>query len=47
MVRALCHRVMVMEHGRIVEEGPVSEVLSNPRTAYTQRLVKAAFDIAA
>ncbi|MDW6024866.1 ABC transporter ATP-binding protein [Mesorhizobium sp. BAC0120] len=47
VVRALCHRVMVMEHGRIVEEGPVSEVLSNPRTAYTQRLVKAAFDIAA
>ena len=47
VVRALCHRVVVMQHGRIVEEGPVSEILSNPKTAYTERLVKAAFDVAA
>ncbi len=32
VVRALCHRVVVMQHGNIVEEGPVSEVLSNPKT---------------
>jgi peptide/nickel transport system ATP-binding protein len=36
-----------MQQGRIVEEGPVDEVLSNPRTAYTERLVKAAFEVAA
>ncbi|KQX42153.1 MULTISPECIES: ABC transporter ATP-binding protein [Ensifer] len=47
VVRALCHRVVVMQHGRIVEEGPVSEILSNPKTAYTERLVRAAFDVAA
>jgi peptide/nickel transport system ATP-binding protein len=47
VVRALCHRVMVMQNGRIVEEGPVSEVLSHPKTEYTARLVRAAFDIAA
>jgi len=47
VVRALCHRVMVMQHGRIVEEGPVNEVLINPKTDYTARLVRAAFDIAA
>jgi peptide/nickel transport system ATP-binding protein len=46
VVRALCHRVMVMQHGKIVEEGPVSEVLVNPRTDYTRRLVRAAFEIA-
>lgn len=46
VVRALCHRVIVMQHGRIVEEGPVDEVLSNPKTEYTRRLVRAAFDIA-
>ncbi|MGX9856396.1 ABC transporter ATP-binding protein [Limimaricola variabilis] len=46
VVRALCHRVMVMQHGKIVEEGPVNEVLVNPRTDYTQRLVRAAFEIA-
>ncbi|HEY8574997.1 MAG TPA: ABC transporter ATP-binding protein [Devosia sp.] len=47
VVRALCHRVMVMQHGKIVEQGPVADVLTNPQTEYTARLVRAAFDIAA
>ena len=47
VVRALCHRVVVMQHGRIVEEGPVEDVLTRPRTPYTERLVRAAFDVAA
>jgi peptide/nickel transport system ATP-binding protein len=47
VVRALCHRVVVMQEGKIVEEGPVSEILNNPNTAYTKRLVKAAFEVAA
>ncbi len=46
VVRALCHRVIVMQHGKIMEEGPVNEVLTNPKTAYTERLVKAAFEVA-
>jgi peptide/nickel transport system ATP-binding protein len=47
VVRALCHRVVVMQNGKIVEEGPVEDVLSHPKTAYTERLVRAAFDVAA
>jgi peptide/nickel transport system ATP-binding protein len=47
VVRALCHRVMVMQHGKVVEEGPVADVLTHPKTPYTERLVRAAFDIAA
>ena len=46
VVRALCHRVIVMQNGKIVEEGPVAEVLVNPKTDYTRRLVRAAFEIA-
>ena len=46
VVRALCHRVLVMLNGRIVEQGPVADVLENPKTDYTKRLVRAAFDIA-
>ncbi|CDZ40074.1 ABC-type uncharacterized transport system, duplicated ATPase component [Neorhizobium galegae bv. officinalis] len=46
VVRALCHRVIVMQHGKIMEEGPVDDVLSHPKTAYTERLVKAAFEVA-
>ena len=47
VVRALCHRVIVMQHGKIVEQGPVADVLNNPQTDYTKRLVRAAFEIAA
>jgi peptide/nickel transport system ATP-binding protein len=46
VVRALCHRVIVMQNGRIVEQGPVEEVLVNPQSDYTRRLVRAAFEIA-
>ena len=47
VVRALCHRVMVMQNGKVIEQGPVADVLNNPRTEYTKRLVRAAFDVAA
>lgn len=46
VVRALCHRVMVMQNGQVVEEGSVNDVLANPKTEYTKRLVRAAFEIA-
>ena len=46
VVRALCHRVIVMQNGKIVEEGTVDDVLERPSTDYTRRLVRAAFEIA-
>jgi peptide/nickel transport system ATP-binding protein len=46
VVRALCHRVIVMQNGQIIEQGPVADVLENPSTDYTKRLVRAAFEIA-
>jgi peptide/nickel transport system ATP-binding protein len=47
VVRALCHNTIVMQHGNVVEAGPTQEVLSNPATDYTRRLVKAAFEVVA
>ncbi len=42
VVKALCHRVMVLHHGRVVESGPVDSVLQNPQDPYTQTLLAAA-----
>lgn len=39
VVRHVCDRILVMYLGKIVESGPVSEVLSNPQHPYTQALV--------
>ncbi|MBM7037409.1 ABC transporter ATP-binding protein [Vibrio ulleungensis] len=47
VVRALCHRVLVMRHGEEIEQGPTSEVLEQSEHSYTQKLLKAAFEIAA
>ena len=41
LVRYLCHRVAVMQHGRIVEQGTWSEVCDAPREFYTQQLLAA------
>ena len=41
VVATACERVMVMYGGRIVEAGPVHDVLTRPRHRYTQGLVGA------
>ncbi|AMG98649.1 methionine ABC transporter ATP-binding protein [Serratia liquefaciens] len=40
VVRKICHRVAVMENGRIVEEGPVIDVFTRPQQPITQQFVK-------
>ena len=41
VVRELCQDVIVLDEGSIVEQGPVSRVLHNPDSPYTQRLLDA------
>ena len=41
VVRSLCDRVMVIEHGKLVEVGATEVMWSQPQQAYTQRLLSA------
>jgi microcin C transport system ATP-binding protein len=41
IVRKVAKNVAVMQHGRIVEAGPVAEVFANPRHPYTKALLAA------
>ena len=41
LVRYLSDRVLVLHHGRVVEEGPVLDVCERPQQPYTQRLLAA------
>jgi microcin C transport system ATP-binding protein len=45
VVRALCNYVVVLQHGKVVEEGPAEQIFQKPRAAYTKALLAAAFDL--
>jgi ABC-type glutathione transport system ATPase component len=42
VVSRMCEQIIVMRHGRIVEAGPTSDVLSRPASEYTAALLRAA-----
>lgn len=42
LVEALCDDVVVLRQGRVVEQGPVARVLTDPADEYTRALVAAA-----
>jgi peptide/nickel transport system ATP-binding protein len=44
VVRDFADHVMVMEKGRVVEQGTVREIFENPREPYTRRLLTAGLD---
>ena len=41
IVANLCHRIVVMYFGRIVESGPVEKIFANPAHPYTEALIAA------
>ncbi len=45
VVRAMADEIMVMKAGKVVESGPTAQIFENPRHAYTQQLISAAFEV--
>jgi microcin C transport system ATP-binding protein len=45
VVASLASHLIVMRHGKVVEEGPASELFKNPKSDYTRALFAAAFRI--
>jgi ABC-type oligopeptide transport system ATPase subunit len=41
IIRRLCHHVMVMQSGLIVEQGPTRQIFDKPRHEYTRTLLEA------
>ncbi|ODT50839.1 ABC transporter ATP-binding protein [Devosia sp. 63-57] len=46
VVRALAHRLIVMRHGKVVEQGLAADIFAAPQQDYTRQLLAAAFDLA-
>ncbi len=47
VVRALCHHVIVMRQGQVVEQGPAERIIASPEQDYTRALMAAAFQLKA
>ena len=47
VVSCICDRVMVMYHGRVVEEGAVRSVIDSPADAYSQKLISSVLEVRA
>ena len=40
-IRAMSHRVMVMQNGKVVEQGTAEQIFKHPQQPYTKQLIKA------
>jgi microcin C transport system ATP-binding protein len=47
VVRALANTIIVLRHGKVVEQGPARTVFASPQTDYTKALLAAAFELEA
>ena len=47
VVRALAHRVIVMQNGKMVEQGDAAKLFAHPQQEYTKTLLAAALNLEA
>jgi len=46
VLKSLCHELVIMRDGKIVESGPAGGIFENPRHPYTKELLATAFQLA-
>jgi len=44
IVKSLCHDLLIMKNGKVVEAGPAREIFSAPKESYTKELLGTAFE---
>ena len=47
VVRALADEVIVLQNGKVMEQGPAEQIFTRPTHAYTKALMAAAFNLEA
>ncbi len=45
VIKALCHDVMVMKEGKVMEYGPSARIFTSPENEYTKELMRTAFEV--
>ncbi|MDR1030487.1 MAG: dipeptide ABC transporter ATP-binding protein [Treponema sp.] len=44
ILQRLCHNILIMKQGKVVEAGITREIMENPQHVYTQELLRTAFE---
>ncbi len=44
IVKSLCHELLIMKAGKVVESGPAAEIFASPKDPYTRELLETAFE---
>ena len=44
VVKSLCHDIIIMKEGVVVESGTTREIMEHPKEAYTRELLETAFE---
>jgi microcin C transport system ATP-binding protein len=47
VVKAMSHKIIVMQYGKVIEKGTVKDIFYNPQTNYTKNLLRAAIEFKA
>ena len=45
VVKRICDLVAIIDHGKLVEQGSVSDIFSNPKTELAQEFIRSTFNV--